>query len=448
MNLTTFVRSCAIAALSPLAAGQTTTLITSHPEDGGGFGTVVASIPDTNGDGVADIAVGAFNQKVGTILGAGRVTIHSGTNGAVLRVLISPNKETLGWFGGSVAGVPDVNGDGRGDILVGAYNEINSGSPTTGRGRAYLFSGATGQLLRTINSPNAEVGGAFGRSVAGLADVTGDGKGDLVIGAYREDPNLAPDEAGRVYIFNGATGALFKTLVSPVQTTNGLFGVAVAAIPDATGDGKPDVLIGASGESPGGKTAAGRAYIFNSVTGLNHKTLLPPNPEVGGGFGSSVGGVTDVNGDSRGDAIVGAPFENNGMLNDTGKAYLFSGADGVRLRTFAAGSQEAGDLFGSAVAGIPDMNGDGRGDVIIGAAHADPGGAPADAGRAYIYSGATGVFLRGLNSPAQEVGGAFGTSVAGVPDVNGNGKGDVVVGVPFEDTPNIADVGRAYLFRN
>lgn len=442
------VAPAAVLAATGVAGAQTTVLATGHPESQGGFGTAVASVPDVNGDGIDDILVGAFNQKVGSILGAGRVTVHSGFNGAILRVLVSPNKQTLGWFGGAVAGVPDANGDNRGDILVGAYNETNSGAPDTGIGRAYLFSGQTGALIRTISSPNAEPGGAFGRAVAGLEDISGDFRGDYVIGAYHEDPNAAPDNAGRAYVFNGSTGILTKTLVSFNQAANGGFGVALSAVDDVTGDGRQDVVIGATGESPGGVTNAGRAYIYNPFTGLLFKTFISANPEAFGQFGISVSGVEDVNGDGRGDVIVGAPFEGNGFVQDTGKAYLFSGANGVRLRTFFAGSPEAGDLFGASVAGLPDLNGDGRGDIAIGAPHADPGAAPGNSGRGYVYSGATGAFLRGLGSTSPVAGAAFGTSIAGLADANSNNKGEVIVGSPFEDTPTINDVGRAFLFRN
>jgi hypothetical protein len=440
--------AAAVIGTAGLAGAQTTVLATGHPESEGAFGIAVSSVPDVNGDGIDDIVVGAFNQKVGTILGAGRVTIHSGFNGTILRVLTSPNKQTLGWFGGSVAGVPDVNSDFRGDVLVGAYNETNTGAPDTGQGRAYLFNGSTGVLMRTFTSPNPEQGGSFGRAVAGLVDLTGDLRGDVVIGAYHEDPNAAPDNAGRVYVFNGLTGTLFKTLVSFNQAANGSFGVSVAAVPDVTGDGRQDVVIGATGESPSGITGAGRAYIYNPFSGLLFKTFTSATPEAFGQFGISVAGVPDVNGDARGDVIVGAPFEGNGVLDNTGKAYLFSGANGVRLRSFFSGAPEAGDLFGTAVAGLIDMNGDGRGDIAIGAAHADPGAAPNDSGRGYVYSGATGAFLRGLGSTAPVASAAFGTSICGIADVNDNAKGDLVVGSPFEDTPNLSNVGRAFLFRN
>ena len=86
------------------------------------------------------------------------------------RTLASPTAEANGGFGDNVAGVPDANGDGRGDLLVGAPSE-NGGA--TDAGRAYLFSGATGALLRTLTSPNAEVSGAFGEAVAGVPDADG-----------------------------------------------------------------------------------------------------------------------------------------------------------------------------------------------------------------------------------------------------------------------------------
>jgi hypothetical protein len=434
--------------LAGAASGQTSTLASGHPEQGGGFGTVVASVPDVNGDGVDDVIVGAFGQKVGAILGAGRVTIHSGANGAVLRTLVSPNKQTTGWFGGAVAGVPDLTGDGRGDVVVGAYNELGDGTPGNGIGRVYVFNGATGQWLRTITSPNPEAGGGFGRSVLGLGDVTGDGRGDLVISGYREDPFAAPADAGRVYLYNGVTGALLRTFVSNKQATGGQFGIALAAVPDATGDGRPDLLIGANGEAAGNFAAAGRAHLYNPFDGAIIKTFLPGSPETNGGFGTSVAGVPDVNGDGRGDVIIGAPFEDHNAVVNSGRVYLFSGSGGAHLRTFFAGAPETGDVFGSSVAGVPDANSDSRGDVLIGAARGDPGGAPNDAGRAYLYSGASGAFLRAMNSPNQQAGATFGTSVAGLADTTGNGKGECIVGAPLEDTATIDDVGRAFIFRN
>ncbi len=102
----------------------------------------------------------------------------------------------------------DADGDGRGDLLVGAYREGPSGSPFAA-GRAYLFSGASSMLLLELASANEESSGQFGWSVAGVPDTDGDGRSDLLVGAYQEDPGASPNQAGRAYLFSGASGSGF-----------------------------------------------------------------------------------------------------------------------------------------------------------------------------------------------------------------------------------------------
>jgi hypothetical protein len=345
----------------------------------GTFGFSVSGVADTNGDGVPDLLVGAYKEDAGAT-DAGRAYLFSGATGALLRTLASPNPEVNAWFGYEVSGVPDVNGDGRGDLLVGAAFEDAGASDA---GRAYLFSGATGALLRTLASPTPEPGGEFGRAVAGVPDANGDGWGDLLIGAHAEDGG-APF-AGRAYLFSGATGALLRTLISPNAETDGNFGDAVAGVPDADGDGLGDLLVSANRED-GGATDAGRAYLFSGATGALLSTLTSPNPETDPyNFGRSVSGVPDVNGDGRGDLLVGAYLEDGGASN-AGRAYLFSGATGALLCTFASPNPEAGGEFGRAVAGVPDTDGDGLGDLLIGADFED--GGTLNAGRAYLFNGA------------------------------------------------------------
>lgn len=442
---------CLVVGVCAMAVGaraQTITLSTGHPEVYGRFGGPVAVVPDENGDGVDDIAVGAPNQDVGTLLNAGRVTIHSGATGAILKVIVSPGKQELGRFGASIAGIADLTGDGIGDLVIGAPNENNQGTPETGTGRVYLINGSTGKWVRTFSSPNAEPGGGFGCSVAALADATGDGKPDFAVGALREDPNAAPDNAGRAYIFNSATGAMYKTLVSGNQVTDGYFGACLATVPDATGDGKADLVVGSPGETAGGKIGAGRAHLYNGVTGALWKVLTPGKPELNGRFGNAVGGVPDVNGDGRGDVVSGAPSEDVPGVYNAGRVYLHSGASGSVLRSFALGAPESNDAFGIAVCGMPDVNGDGFGDVLIGASGADPGGAPADSGRAYIFSGANGAFIRSIGSPNAQATGNFGSSVAALPDTKTNNKPEAVIGAPSENTAFGEDVGRAYIVKN
>ncbi len=355
-------------------------------------------------------------------------------------VLTSPNPEPSLPFSGTFSpstGVPDVNGDGRADILIGAPNE-NAGA--TDAGRAYLFDGVTGDLLRTLSSPNPEFRGQFGGFVSGVPDVNGDGRGDLLIAASLE--NAGATDAGRAYLFSGATGIRLCTLVSPNPETGGAFGGrGVSGVPDANGDGRGDLLISADLED-GGATNAGRAYLFSGATGAPLHTLSSPNPEVDGGFGFGVSAVPDADGDGRGDLLIGARFENVGSVTNAGRAYLFSGATGALLRTLSSPNPETNGDFGVAVSGVPDVDGDGRGDLLAGAREED-GGAE-DAGRAYLFSGATGALVRTLQSPNPEEDGFFG-GVAGVRDVDGDGLGDFLVTAPGESVGG-GNEGRVYLY--
>jgi hypothetical protein len=129
----------------------------------------------------------------------------------VLYTLVSPNEEASGYFGGSVSGAGDVNGDGYDDVVLGAYGESPSSNPNLS-GRSYVFDGQTGNALHTVVSPNEEVAGFFGYSVSGAGDVNMDGYDDVLIGAKQENPGSSPDSAGRAYIFSG--------ILIPVELTS------------------------------------------------------------------------------------------------------------------------------------------------------------------------------------------------------------------------------------
>ena len=438
------VRLIGLAALAAVPAARAQTpLRTLEPPDlatSGAFGSAVAAVPDADGDGQADLLVGSTGSDVGGVVNVGRAFLFSGAAGVLLRTFDSPNPRQDGQFGVSVAGVPDVDGDGRGDVLIGAFNELVGG---INPGRAYLFSGATGALLRSLTSPNGRLGGEFGHAVAGLADVNGDNRGDVLVGAEFETAS-GQGAAGRAYVFSGATGALLHTVTRPTAQNNARFGSAVSGVPDADGDGRPDLLVGAYWDS-GALFRMGAAYLFSGATGAFLRTLVSPTPEASGYFGHAVAGVADVNGDGRGDLLAGAYGEDGGA-SGAGRAYVFSGADGALLRTLLSPTPEAFGEFGEAVATVPDVDGDGVQDLLIGAA-VENGGAP-DAGKAHLFSGATGAVLGSLQSPTPRTGegnlGDFGDAVAGVPDVNGDGRGDLLVGAPLE-VLGPPRTGRAYL---
>lgn len=94
-----------------------------------------------------------------------------------------------------------MDGDGRGDVIVGAHTE--DVGDNTNAGRAYVFNGSNGELLHVLLSPNAASNGQFGHWVSGVPDVNGDGRGDVIVGAWKETPGIGPYEAGQAYIFDG-----------------------------------------------------------------------------------------------------------------------------------------------------------------------------------------------------------------------------------------------------
>lgn len=426
---------------------QATELVSPNEQASGEFGLAVSWVPDVNGDGSDDILVGAPNEEVGSgPTDAGRAYLFDGVTGSLLRTFVSPDERTSGYFGISVAGMPDITGDGKGEVIIGAYGD-GVGSGITNPGRVYVFNGATGALIYTLVSPHEDNYGYFGFSVSSVADINGDGYADIVIGAYRENLPSNPTDSGAVYVFSGADGSLLRTLTSPNKETSGWFGRSVSGIPDVNGDGRGDILVGAHQEDPGSSPAnCGRAYIFCGATGALLHTLVSPNEQLSGWFGFSVAGIADVDGDGLGDVVIGAPREKTGASpSEAGRAYVFNGATGALIRTLISPNEEDTGWFGYTVSGAPDATCDGLSEIIIGAYREDPGASPSDSGRAYIFNGGTGNLLRTLISPNEQTNGYFGFSVSGVRRISG--KSHVVVGARRESVGSGPDqAGRAYIF--
>jgi hypothetical protein len=348
-----------------------------NPEVDGSFGWTVSELGDVNGDGCDDVAVGTPYEDGGAYQ-AGRAYIFSGNGGGLLFTLESPNMQAYGYFGGSVSGAGDVNGDGYPDVVVGADGEDAGASHA---GRAYIFSGQSGGFLYTLQSPNPESFGLFGYCVSEAGDLNDDGHEDLMVGAWCEDGGAT--DAGRAYVFSGDGLGLLFTLQSPNAEDNGWFGHSVSSARDANADGHDDVVVGARGEDAGA-VDAGRAYVFSGDGGGLLYTLTSPDPQYIGYFGHSVSGAGDVNNDTYDDAIVGAPREDT-TQPEAGRAYIFSGNDGSLLYALVSPSPEGYASFGNSVACARDLNLDAHSEVIVGAGY-ESGGAPG-AGRAYVFNG-------------------------------------------------------------
>ncbi len=338
-----------------------------------------------------------------------------------------PAGDRIGFWQASAG---DVNGDGYGDLAIGLPNFANGHSL---EGRVVVYHGSASGLASEVDwsfeSDHADAG--FGNRVASAGDVNGDGYGDLVVGASGyTDGEL---NEGRVYVFFGSPDGLSAspdwTFESDVA--NAGLGSAVAGVGDVNGDGFADIVVGASGFESG-QFVEGAAFGFwGSPAGLPDvpNWFIETNREYSY-YGSSVAGLGDVNGDGYGDAIVGAPHDSNPEISE-GRAYIYHGSSSG-LSTVAdrvLERNQAYSSFGWAVAAAGDVNGDGFADVVVGAPDY-PSGA-LQLGRAELFLGSPG----GVgDQPAWSIVGPAGPaqvghSVAGG-DHNGDGFSDVAVGVP------------------
>ena len=391
------------------------------------FGNSVAGVPDVTGDGRGDVVVGtaagSINHQDGKGAIAGTVYVFDGVTGAEVRAIVTPYGPGHP-FGRHVAGVADLDGDGLGEIAIYVDERVGAGDHS-----AYIYSGATGALLRVVPIPEPGDENAKTTSISRIGDVDGDGKEDLIVANRTESNPLT--SGGRVHLINPATGVLIRTLDSPNPQADGLFGTGAARLPDVNGDGIDDVVVGALREA----SDAGRAYIFSGANGAVLHTLVEPSP-ASGRFGSAVAGLADVNGDGRGDVVV---KQSSGSGN---KYYAFSGATGAFLYSLTVTTPHSDS---TALVGLRDYDGDGFGDFAIGTME----GADVSltwAGRVQVRSGVNGALLATLASSRGERGGFLGQRLAAMPDVDGDAHEDLVSAAVNEDPAGIPiDDGRVHI---
>lgn len=436
-NLLTLFIPLAVMTFGMLAApgtvaAATITLDTPNPKSGGYFGNDVAAIGDVNGDGISDALVGAPREDAGALFQAGRAYVFSGATGNLLYALTSPNASATGVFGNRVAAAGYIDGDNVPDFMVAATDEAGT---VLNQGRVYVFSGDDGDLIHTLDTPYPA--GEFGSALAAAGDVNADGTDDLIVGAWFEDPLSAPGSEGAAYVFSGASGDTLYRLISPTPAPFSGFGISAASVDDVDGDGRNDIVVGAIQEDSG--TGAGRVHIFSGADGSWVTTLNTPDAS-NGQFGISVAGVGDIDGDGHGDVLVGASLEDAGNT-DTGRAYLFSPAADSLLLTLVSPQNQFSGEFGATVAGIGDINGDGIGDLAIGA----PDETAGSSARGFVHclDGTNGDSLLSFGPPNGEVNALFGSALDATPDDSTSGP-TIVVGAYNTAAPYPA-AGRAFI---
>lgn len=313
-------------------------------EPGDLLGYAIADAGDVDGDGTHDIIAGARNGN--------RALVFSGATGDP--VLELTGERPGDFFGFAVASAGDVDHDGQADLLVGATRNDAGGLDS---GRAYVFSGGKGSLIRTLDG---ETGGDLFGSAADLTqDLDGDGIDDHIVGAR----NAGRFGDGKVYVFSGATGDPVWDVEAP-RSGEDLGWFFAAGVGDLDGDGIPDVYGGDFTSSEEGDDR-GRVFVVSGEDGSVVLDLSGSAAKQGFGPGREAG---DVDGDGTPDLVVGSYLSSDGAFR-AGKVEVFSGVDGGLIRRIT--STTRGENLGFDAIGLGDANGDGSPDLLVSAAEGD-----------------------------------------------------------------------------
>jgi hypothetical protein len=373
------------------------------------FASSMGSAGDVDGDGFADLVVGAPTDG-----GRAGVFVYRGGPGGLgpTPTRLEPPGGAGDGFGVVVGAAGDVDGDGYGDVIVGA--PLRSGGP----GGAYLYRGGPAGLR--VDAPvrlgtRPETGPDFGRAVAGACDFNGDGYADVAISEAGIDvPSGVRRGIVSLYLGRpGSPGAADATLTAQTGDEGGDFAQALACAGDFNGDGRTDLLVG----DPRPAGVDPRAYVFLAAERgqlSRPRAILTIPAGAGRSAGASVAAAGDLDGDGYGDVVVGDGIAGNSGLR--GRVLVFRGHGRGPGPVSASVLDAPGDgpaTFGLTLAsgGTGDLDGDGFADLLVGA----PDLGTRNDGRAYVFRGsargADAASVRTLRGSGPS-GDGFGSSVA------------------------------------
>jgi tRNA A37 threonylcarbamoyladenosine biosynthesis protein TsaE len=371
-------------------------------------------------------------------------------------------------FGSAVAAIGDLDGDGNEDMVVGAPSQFGSGNP----GAVFVqFMNANGTVKASQrissgvgNGPALTAGDYFGRAVAALGDLNGDGITDIAVGADKDDSGGYNRGAVHVLFLNAngtvkASQKIAHTLGGgPALLNNDRFGISIASLGDFDGDGIADLAVGAAGDDTGGSyTGAVHVLLLNANGTVKSRQKIasgtPGAPLLaqGDAFGIGVASLGDLDGDRVTDLAVGAFFDNTGGADRGAVHVLFLNSDGTvkSSRKIASGTSglpllNNGDYFGRAVASLGDLDGDGVTDLAVGAYRDDTGGTGRGALHVLLLNGngtvkqSSKIAHNTGGGPALANDSRFGSSVAALGDLDGDGIVDLAVGAETDNTGGAA----------
>ena len=373
------------------------------------FGISGTAIGDLDGDGVTDVAVGAhhnvedidtgavwilFLNVDGTVKDSQRIRNGEGGFTAIL-------DEDDG-FGRAVTCLDDLDGDGVNDIAVGAENDDDGGENRGAIWILFLNADGTAKAHQKISAVEGNFTGSlhdrdyFGISAACLGDLDGDGVSDILVGAAGDDDGGESKGAVWVLFLNADGTTKSHQKISDTQgsfdgilATGDTFGFSVASLGDLGSDGAATIAVGAWADDDGGPERGAVWLLFLNPDGTvsGHQKISDAHGnfagilEDGDRFGASVGSLGDVNGDGVTDIVVGAHMDDDGGDNRGTVWLLFLDPNGMVTAYQKISNTEGGftgqlhdhDSFGISTAFLGDLNGDGMGDLAVGAFCDDDG---------------------------------------------------------------------------